>query len=65
MPVEALLSLVPLVRLALADEYLAGPRLSIDQIANRLGYAESTSFINAFRRWHGVTPHAYRLSHRV
>ncbi|MCK5860092.1 MAG: AraC family transcriptional regulator [Abyssibacter sp.] len=53
------------VRQALADEYLAGPRLSIDQIANRLGYAESTSFINAFRRWHGVTPHAYRLSHRV
>ena len=51
MPVEALLYLVPLVRLALADEYLAGPRLSIDQIANRLGYAESTSFINAFRRW--------------
>lgn len=52
------------VRQALADEYLAGPRLSIDQIATRLGYAEATSFINAFRRWHGVTPHARRLGQR-
>lgn len=49
------------VRRALADEYLAGPQLSIEQIALRLGYAESTSFIHAFRRWHGVTPHSRRL----
>ena len=30
------------VRLALAEEFLTGPRLSIEQIADRLGYAETT-----------------------
>lgn len=49
------------VRQMLADELLGGPRLSIEQIAERLGYAETASFINAFKRWHGTTPHAFRL----
>lgn len=49
------------VRMTLADELLAGPQLSIPQIAERLGYAEPTSFINAFKRWHGKTPHAFRM----
>jgi AraC-like DNA-binding protein len=38
--------------------------MSIEQIAARLGYAEATSFINAFRRWSGQTPHAFRLASR-
>lgn len=50
------------VRQTLADEYLSGPRLSVEQIAERLGYAEATSFINAFKRWHGMTPAAWRRS---
>jgi len=50
------------VRLTLAEEFLSGPWLSVEQIAERLGYAEATSFINAFKRWHGCTPHAFRLS---
>lgn len=49
------------VRQALAEEYLLGLRLSVEQVAERLGYAEATSFINAFKHWHGVTPHQYRL----
>lgn len=49
------------VRLTLAEELLVGPQLSIEQIAERLGYAETTSFINAFKRWRGRTPHAFRL----
>jgi AraC-like DNA-binding protein len=52
------------VRQALAEEFLNGPRMSIEQIAARLGYAEATSFINAFRRWSGQTPHAFRLASR-
>lgn len=48
------------VRLSLADELLAASQLSIEQIATRLGYAESTSFINAFKRWRGVTPYVFR-----
>lgn len=52
------------VRQTLAEEFLGGPRMSIEQIAARLGYAEATSFINAFRRWSGCTPHAFRLARR-
>src|SRR3546814_4667043 len=52
------------VRQTLAEEFLSGPRMSIEQIAARLGYAEATSFINAFRRWSGDTPHAFRLARR-
>jgi AraC-like DNA-binding protein len=52
------------VRQALAEQYLALPHQSIDQISERLGYAEPTSFINAYKRWKGQTPHAFRLSKR-
>jgi AraC-like DNA-binding protein len=38
--------------------------VSIEQIAERLGYAEPTSFINAFKRWRGSTPHSFRLTAR-
>ncbi len=48
------------VRMALADEFLAGPRLSIEQISERLGYAQTSNFISAFKRWKGRTPHASR-----
>ncbi|MFI7962099.1 hypothetical protein ACFMJB_24385, partial [Acinetobacter baumannii] len=27
-----------------------------------LGYAEPASFIHAYKRWHGKTPHAMRLN---
>jgi AraC-like DNA-binding protein len=47
------------VRAALAEELLAGGGLSVEDVAVRLGYAEATSFIHAFRRWHGTTPAAY------
>lgn len=52
------------VRQTLAEAFLSGPHQSIEQIAARLGYAEATSFINAFRRWRGQTPHAFRLALR-
>ena len=34
--------------------------LTIEQIAFRLGYSESASFIHAFKRWTGKAPKAYR-----
>jgi len=49
------------VRETLAEELLSAARLSVEQIAERLGYAEAASFIHAFKRWKGQPPHSYRL----
>ncbi|WP_067701657.1 AraC family transcriptional regulator [Nocardia jejuensis] len=48
------------VRRTLAEEMLTATPLSVDDIAIRLGYAEATPFIHAFKRWTGTTPAAYR-----
>ncbi len=47
------------VREALAEEMLATGALSVEDVAVRLGYAEASSFIYAFKRWKGTTPAAY------
>ena len=47
------------VREALAEEFLQSSHLSLEEIADRLGYAEAASFIHAFKRWKGHPPRAY------
>ncbi len=54
-------SLLDEVRQALAEEMLDTGLLSVEDVAQRLGYAEASSFIHAFRRWRGETPARYRL----
>lgn len=48
------------VRQALAEEMLTTTPLSVSDVAIRLGYAEASTFIYAFKRWTGRTPAAYR-----
>ena len=48
------------VRQALAEELLSTARMKMDEVAERLGYAERASFAHAFKRWKGVTPSSYR-----
>jgi AraC-like DNA-binding protein len=48
------------LRMMRAEQLLAGPRQSLDQIAEQLGYAGATSFVNAFKRCRGRTPHRFR-----
>lgn len=48
------------VRRALAEEMLNATPLSVSDVAIRLGYAEASTFIHAFKRWTGTTPSAYR-----
>jgi AraC-like DNA-binding protein len=56
-------ALVEEVREALAEELLATGSLSVEQVARRLGYAETASFTHAFTRWKGTSPRAW-LRHR-
>ena len=52
-------ALVDEVREALAEELLSTQSLSVEQVARRLGYAETASFTHAFTRWKGVSPRAW------
>ncbi len=45
------------------SEHLADPRLSISEVAYLLGFADSSSFSRAFRRWLGCSPSQWRAHH--
>ncbi|MFX0578210.1 AraC family transcriptional regulator [Nocardia nepalensis] len=55
--------LVDEVRRQLAEELLVIRGLPVAEIAKRLGYLEVSSFSQAFRRWKGIGPRAYRQQH--
>lgn len=48
------------VRERIAEEMLVTRGLPVTEIAHRLGYVEVSSFSQAFRRWKGMGPRAYR-----
>jgi AraC-like DNA-binding protein len=49
-------AIVSETKVLLAQELLATGQLTIDQVADRLGYSEASSFVHAFTRWSGVSP---------
>jgi AraC-like DNA-binding protein len=48
------------VRSELAISYLQEPQISQTDIAEMLGFAESSVFTRGFQRWFGVTPSKWR-----
>jgi AraC-like DNA-binding protein len=48
--------LVEQVREGLAEELLATGRMTVEQVAQRIGYSEASSFVHAFTRWKGTAP---------
>ncbi len=48
------------VRCNFASEYLRTTKLSIDDIAELVGFSDAANFRHAFRRWTGSTPAHYR-----
>ncbi|MFL9864880.1 helix-turn-helix transcriptional regulator [Paraburkholderia fungorum] len=55
-------ALLDRVRHDLALDYLVRTRLSMSDIAERLGYSETAGFRHAFRRWTGHCPSDYRCA---
>jgi len=51
------------IREQLAEEFLVTGRMAVAEVARRLGYAEVSSFSQAFRRWKGVGPREFRARH--
>lgn len=51
---------VSLVRRDLAMKYIAGSTMSLEEIAIRTGYSESSAFSRAFKGWTGVPPKDHR-----
>jgi len=47
-------------RAGLAAELVRGGESTITEIAERLGYADLSSFSQAFKRWHGSAPENFR-----
>lgn len=52
--------LVDQVREIHARRYLSHPGLSVTHIAHQLGYADSSGFHRAFKKWTGLAPSEYR-----
>lgn len=51
------------VRFDKAKTWLSESLVSIEQIANKLGYQEAAAFNHAFKRWSGRSPSQYRKQH--
>jgi AraC-like DNA-binding protein len=47
------------IRRDVAIHHLGRGKLSMDKVAEAVGFSEPTSFFRAFKRWTGVTPRAY------
>lgn len=52
------------LRRDLAIYYLSRPDYSINEIAEKVGFTEPSTFHRAFKKWTGVTPGAYREGER-
>lgn len=56
-------SLVEEVRAGLSADLVLSGILSVAEISQRLGYVETSSFSQAFKRWHGLSARAYAAQH--
>jgi AraC-like DNA-binding protein len=50
------------IRRTVSIEFLENTHLQIDQVAERVGFADAASFRKAFKKWTGASPTHYRQS---
>ena len=53
------------VRMERARELLLNPEIKIQEIAQRVGYADNNYFSKAFRTYYGISPTAFRQEHGI
>jgi AraC-like DNA-binding protein len=53
------------IRETLAEQLLSSTRMSLNEIAERLGYADASSFTAAFKRWKGISPRVYKMGNGI
>jgi transcriptional regulator GlxA family with amidase domain len=53
------------VRMERAAALLATRRLTVREVAQRVGYRQPAQFAKAFRRHHGLSPSSYRARRRL
>jgi len=53
------------MRRSIATEFLENTHLMIDEVAERVGFSDATSFRKAFRKWTGHSPTHYRRPNPV
>lgn len=56
-------ALLRAVRMEHALDMLSNTYLGVNDIADRLGYADASNFVRAFRQWFDQTPAAWRKKH--
>lgn len=56
--------IIDALRADLARAYVLRARLSVGEVAARLGYTQTSAFVRAFRRWTGTTPKQLRGGER-
>ncbi|XZE55336.1 helix-turn-helix domain-containing protein [Planctomycetaceae bacterium SH139] len=57
---ESFTGILETARMTSANRLIAKRDLSLNQIAQELGYSDQAHFNRAFRRWTGISPAAYR-----
>jgi YesN/AraC family two-component response regulator len=62
---ENLLDYINRIRIANAKNLLINPKLSVNRIAQLVGYVNGNAFIRSFKRYEGITPGNYRKTNDV
>lgn len=52
-------------RLRRATSLLRDTEASVEEIADELGFSDASGFSKAFRRWTGIAPREWRITHRA
>jgi len=53
------------IRMGLTKEYITTTNLSVDQIANRLGFSEATTLRRAFKKWTGMNIKEFKNRRKI